>query len=104
MQLAGGKKVQEVLTRPGVLERFLCDQSRWKNDVFSETEVKEVRQSWMGMWGLEDEDSGDSGIQKARSLASSLVLKPQLKEEVMFTSTPFPLSLMTYRSKNDRHG
>ena len=64
LQLAGGKKVQEVLTQPGLLERFLPEEP---------TEL--LRSSWMGMWGLNRD--GDAGIQKARAEALNLVLKPQ---------------------------
>lgn len=96
LQLAGGKKVQQVLTKPGVLERFLCDEKRWGDDVLGTDPVSEVRANWMGMWGLDDtEDPGGSvgdeaarrsegyhvteelGTRKARELAASLVLKPQ---------------------------
>jgi glutathione synthase len=79
LQLAGGKKVQEVLTKPGVLEKFLLEEVRPGEDVFGEAEVKDVRESWMKMWGLGDDvGRGEgSGLEKARSLASSLVLKPQ---------------------------
>ncbi|OCH89932.1 glutathione synthase [Obba rivulosa] len=85
LQLAGGKKVQEVLTRPGVLESFLCDPGRWGAEVFTPEEVDEIRGSWMGMWGLnEDVPTGSahdpretSGVHKARESASNLVLKPQ---------------------------
>jgi glutathione synthase len=54
-----------VLTQPGVLERFLDDAGQ----------IAELRASWMGMWGL-DED-GDAGVQRARKGAAGLVLKPQ---------------------------
>ncbi|THH21404.1 hypothetical protein EW146_g161 [Bondarzewia mesenterica] len=48
LQLAGGKKVQEVLTREGVLERFLrADEG-----------LADVRASWMEMWAL-DRGDGD---------------------------------------------
>lgn len=75
LQLAGGKKVQQVLTKPGVLESFLLDHARWGGPDFTEVDVALVRDSWMGIWGL-DED-GDGGIAKARSAAEKLVLKPQ---------------------------
>jgi len=71
LQLAGGKKVQQVLSRPGVLERFLCDQ-KW-GTVFPQEQLDELRASWMGMWGLDEE----GGVAKARDLALQLVLKPQ---------------------------
>ncbi|KAI0807526.1 glutathione synthase [Fomes fomentarius] len=65
LQLAGGKKVQQVLTQPGVLEQYIPN----------ELSAQEVRASWMGMWGL-DRD-GDVGVRKARAEALNLVLKPQ---------------------------
>ena len=73
LQLAGSKKVQQVLTRPGVLEKYLGDSSRWGHPTFCQSEIDEVRSSWMEMWGLED----IGGVEKAREAASSLVLKPQ---------------------------
>lgn len=75
LQLAGGKKVQQVLAKPGVLESFLLDRTRWDGPDFTEADVALLRDSWMGMWGL-DED-GDGGVNKARSVAEKLVLKPQ---------------------------
>ena len=62
LQLAGGKKVQEVLTRPGVLERFLAPTSGG---------AESVRESWMRMWAL------DEGTDEAVRRARELVLKPQ---------------------------
>ena len=89
LQLAGGKKVQEVLTQPGVLERFLSDK-KYEGNVFGEHEIKELRASFMGMWGLDVREdmltpdyiaikSGREafGVRKARECAMSLVLKPQ---------------------------
>jgi glutathione synthase len=61
LQLAGGKKVQEVLTRPGILERFLSPSEG----------AAAVRDSWMRMWGLDD------GAEEAVQRAEGLVLKPQ---------------------------
>lgn len=66
LQLAGGKKVQQVLTNPGVLEHFLGDTS-------SSAEIAELRSSWMGMWGLDE----GGGVRTARERAAQLVLKPQ---------------------------
>ncbi|KAG6909274.1 hypothetical protein DXG01_001218 [Tephrocybe rancida] len=90
LQLAGGKKVQEVLTQPGVLEHFLADQQKWGAAVFSPSELDELRQTFMGMWGLDagsdlltpdlaalESGKESFGMQKARELALSLVLKPQ---------------------------
>ena len=77
LQLAGGKKVQEVLTRPGILEHFLLDQTRWGTRAaqFTESDLAALRASWMEMWSLDV--NGDEGIQRARSDADELVLKPQ---------------------------
>ena len=75
LQLAGGKKIQQVLTIPGVLESFLLDHARWDGPDFTEADVALLRDNWMGMWGL-DED-GDKGIEKTRAAAEKLVLKPQ---------------------------
>ncbi|KAF9464200.1 hypothetical protein BDZ94DRAFT_1162615 [Collybia nuda] len=90
LQLAGGKKVQEVLTQPGILERFLCNEQKWGKVVFDQQQVDELRQSFMGMWGLDVEEDSLTpgadirdlknetfGTRKARKLAPSLVLKPQ---------------------------
>ncbi|KIJ45949.1 hypothetical protein M422DRAFT_165874 [Sphaerobolus stellatus SS14] len=74
LQLAGGKKVQEVLSRPGVVESFLLYESKGP-ERFTEEDVKEIRSSWMGMWSLDL--NGDEGVRKAREDASNLVLKPQ---------------------------
>lgn len=76
LQLAGGKKVQQVLTEPGVLERFLCDESKYgAQGVFPTQALAELRESWMSMWPLDME--GDIGIKQARERALGLVLKPQ---------------------------
>ncbi|KAI5995188.1 glutathione synthase [Pisolithus albus] len=87
LQLAGGKKIQEFLTRPGVVERFMRDA-----DVQSiGTATKDLCETWMSMWSLDDPDppvapsdypsqrSMDEprGTTLARALADSLVLKPQ---------------------------
>lgn len=71
MQLAGAKKVQQVLTNPGVLESFLQDPK--KGAVFINEDLAELRDSWVGMWGLEEAD----GVTRARDRHSQLVLKPQ---------------------------
>ncbi|KAH9922030.1 glutathione synthase [Amylocystis lapponica] len=73
LQLAGGKKVQEVLTRPGVLEGFLCDEARWGAAAVPREDAALLRASWMGMWGLDE----GSGVHRAREGAANLVLKPQ---------------------------
>jgi glutathione synthase len=107
LQLAGSKKVQQVLTQAGVLERFLCNADKWGTDyAATKAEIDEIRDSWMEMWALDDDgvtldedvkknihlSNGVSlngfhserlerdegmGMRKARANFSSLVLKPQ---------------------------
>ncbi|KAH7928740.1 glutathione synthase [Leucogyrophana mollusca] len=81
LQLAGGKKVQEALTKPGVLERFLGGGA--ESGGYGPEVLEEVRATWMGMWAL-DEDEGTTttttspappepaGTLKARAHASAL--------------------------------
>jgi glutathione synthase len=86
LQLAGGKKVQEVLTQPGVLEHFLANEARWPGPSFTADELAEMRETWMGMWSLDVNDNAISassgsaeplGVRRAREEALNLVLKPQ---------------------------
>ncbi|KAG1858780.1 glutathione synthase [Suillus subalutaceus] len=97
LQLAGGKKVQEALTRPGVLERFLSNEcAKWGTRALDLTaHAADIRATWMGMWALDSEDadiaaaldhlpvSGQGqgnappGTRLAHLKAPSLVLKPQ---------------------------
>ncbi|KAI6140616.1 glutathione synthase [Pisolithus tinctorius] len=87
LQLAGGKKVQEFLSRPGVVEQFIRDTDA-RDTV---TGAKDLRETWMSMWSLDDPNPpvapADHAIRQctdeprgatyARALADSLVLKPQ---------------------------
>lgn len=73
LQLAGGKKVQEELTKPGVLEHFLINPKHDKQ--FTSEDLNAIRSTWMEMWSLDA--NGDDGVTRAREHASNLVLKPQ---------------------------
>ncbi|KAI0072192.1 glutathione synthase [Panus rudis PR-1116 ss-1] len=87
LQLAGGKKVQEVLTKPGILERFLKGQQGIVGD--TDKVLEEIRSTWMEMWSLDQEstpttassstdtESSVSGLEKALQEHMTLVLKPQ---------------------------
>ena len=88
LQLAGSKKIQQILTQDGVLEEFLCNPKR--RLVFGIDEVKALRDTFMAMWSLEvsadsvtpDHEAAQAGkeqygVRRAREKASSLVLKPQ---------------------------
>jgi len=67
LQLAGGKKMQEYLTRTGILESVL------ENDNLSSLDLLKLRQSWVQMWSL----SADEGLSRVLQQYSNLVLKPQ---------------------------
>jgi len=73
LQLAGGKKVQEELTKPGVLEHFMHNPKNAKT--FTSEDLSNIRSTWMEMWSLDA--GGDEGVFKAREHAANLVLKPQ---------------------------
>lgn len=74
LQLAGAKKVQQVLADPGVLESLVQDDKRgrfWSND-----EVDMLRQSFMSMYGMETDGEGVA-IASDPNRAADYVLKPQ---------------------------
>ena len=88
LQLAGSKKIQQILTQDGVLEEFLCNPKR--GVTFGPDEVKALRETFMAMWSLEigidgvtpDHEAAQAGqeqygVRRAREKADSLVLKPQ---------------------------
>ncbi|THU89094.1 glutathione synthase [Dendrothele bispora CBS 962.96] len=81
LQLAGGKKVQEVLTREGVVEKFLLSQSDSNSTSCTKEDIDDLKESWMQMWGLDaspsETGSGGDGIERALSNHLNLVLKPQ---------------------------
>ena len=74
IQLAGSKKIQAVLAKPGVVESFLLpNSSKGYVEPFTEEDIRDLRASWMDMWGLEEPD----GAAWARDRYQELVLKPQ---------------------------
>jgi len=114
LQLAGGKKVQEVLAKPGVVEQFLKDHG--------EVVINEIRASWMGMWGLDDNNDnasaighivGDTtirsdtarepwGLKRAIDNHTNLVLKPQREgggNNVYKTSIPPFLATLPHEER-----
>lgn len=90
LQLAGSKKVQQVLARPGVLEYFLPTSSSATEvspaakvagaRVFTQAEVDEVRESFMGLWPLGDggaeSEEGERLVRESGG-GEGYVLKPQ---------------------------
>lgn len=66
--LAGTKKVQEALCRPGELERFLEKPE----------DVAAIRECFMGLYGLEPGLTGaEAAVKAARARPEDFVLKPQ---------------------------
>ena len=79
----------EGLTEPGVRESFLLDHARLDDPDFIEADVELLRESWMGMWRLGEDVDG--GIDRERSVAAKLMLKPQREggaNNVYRTSVP----------------
>lgn len=89
LQLAGSKKVQQVLATPGVLEYFLPAQSTSSTTsspaakggkVFTEEEISELRESFMGLWPLGDgselSEEGEWRVKESGG-GEGYVLKPQ---------------------------
>lgn len=83
LQLAGAKKVQQVLTEPGVLEDFLLGPDR--PDVgfgkgaggLTMEDVEKVRKTWIGLWPLDNSELGTEGYRLATTQSQRFVLKPQ---------------------------
>lgn len=65
--LAGTKKVQQVLAMPGVLNRFLRD----------ETKIKMVKEIFTGLYSLDKNEGGDEAVKMALKNPETFVMKPQ---------------------------
>ncbi|KAG5887361.1 hypothetical protein JTB14_018376 [Gonioctena quinquepunctata] len=65
--LVGSKKVQQELSKPGTVEHFLEGARK----------VEAVRQVFVGMYGLDFDESGDEVIEMALENPKRFVLKPQ---------------------------
>lgn len=66
--LAGTKKVQQVLSKPGVLERFFPDQPQV---------VAQIRVTFAGLYTLDMGPEGDKTVAMALAAPDRFVLKPQ---------------------------
>ncbi|KAJ8043988.1 Glutathione synthetase [Holothuria leucospilota] len=67
--LAGSKKVQQELTRPGVLEKFISDPEK----------VAAIRSTFTGLYSLELDTEGDEMASRAIANPENYVMKPQLE-------------------------
>nr|XP_061826388.1 glutathione synthetase-like [Nerophis lumbriciformis] len=66
--LAGTKKVQQVLAKSGVLERFFPDQPQT---------VEQLRATFAGLYSLDMGPEGDKTVEMALATPDRFVLKPQ---------------------------
>jgi len=65
--LAGTKKVQQELAKPGQVERFLGDKAK----------ISQVREIFTGLYSLDKDEVGDKNVEKAMASPDRFVLKPQ---------------------------
>ncbi|XP_050415263.1 glutathione synthetase isoform X2 [Patella vulgata] len=66
-QLVGAKKIQQVLTKPGILDKYISDIS-----------IKQLIQStFVGQYSLDMGEEGDKALNMAVSNPDQFVLKPQ---------------------------
>ncbi|XP_023333170.1 glutathione synthetase isoform X2 [Eurytemora carolleeae] len=65
--LAGTKKVQQELAKPGVLEKFLGDKAK----------IESVRDIFTGLYSLDKDEIGNASFQRAIETPEKFVLKPQ---------------------------
>ncbi|XP_007906850.1 glutathione synthetase isoform X2 [Callorhinchus milii] len=66
--LVGTKKVQQELTRPGVLEKFLYDNPE---------AVERIRATFVGLYSFDEGEEGDKVVAMAMAEPEHFVLKPQ---------------------------
>lgn len=65
--LAGTKKVQQALARPGMLKRFINDESK----------ISEINQIFTGLYSLDNDEHGEAAVAMALKCPEKYVLKPQ---------------------------
>lgn len=65
--LAGTKKVQQALAKPGILKRFLSDDD----------EIKRVKDIFTGLYSLDKNEGGDEAVQMVLANPEGYVMKPQ---------------------------
>jgi len=83
LQLAGAKKIQQVLAEPGVLEDFLLGTGR--PDVglgagagsLTQADVDKLRKTWIGLWPMDNTPLGREALDLIRTEPQRFVLKPQ---------------------------
>lgn len=75
LQLAGAKKVQQVLAEPGMLEDFLLRGDGKAQ--FSSQDVDDLRRTFTGLYPMDDTKMGKEAYRLAMEEPHKFVLKPQ---------------------------
>jgi glutathione synthase len=65
--LAGTKKVQQALAKPGILKRFLSDDKQ----------IESIKEIFTGLYSLDKDEGGDDAVAMALKNPERFVLKPQ---------------------------
>ncbi|CAJ0636161.1 15975_t:CDS:2 [Entrophospora sp. SA101] len=91
-QLVGSKKFQQVLSNPGILERYLSDSS----------DITKVRSCFAGLYPLDSSPEGESATKLALENPERFVMKPQREGGGNnIYGSDIPLALMNL-SKSER--
>ncbi|WWC87112.1 glutathione synthetase [Kwoniella dendrophila CBS 6074] len=83
LQLSGAKKIQQVLSEPGILEDFLLNPSR--PDVgfgegagdLTQDDIDKLRLTWIGLFPMDNSELGKKAYLQAINNSEKYVLKPQ---------------------------
>lgn len=65
--LAGTKKVQQALAKPGILKRFISDDRK----------IETIKEIFTGLYPLDKNEEGDAAVKRALENPERYVLKPQ---------------------------
>lgn len=91
--LAGTKKVQEALARPGMLQRFLTDENK----------IKRVQEIFTGLYSLDKNEGGDEVVKKILENPEAYVMKPQREgggNNIYGNDIPDKLKAMSEEERN----
>ncbi|XP_055551684.1 glutathione synthetase-like isoform X2 [Wyeomyia smithii] len=86
--LAGTKKVQQALAKPGILKRFITDERK----------IDTIKEIFTGLYSLDKNEEGDEAVKLALSNPERYVLKPQREgggNNVYGTDIPAALDKMS---------
>ncbi len=112
LQLAGAKKVQQVLAEPGVLERFLLSEKRPAAESgtreWTREDLAAVRASWTELYSMDAQSqAGKEALDLALREPHRFVLKPQREgggNNIYKADIPPALNEMEQRDKSSAKG